>query len=37
MEFQAPQSAQRPSHFGDWEPHSWQTKTVDGRFAKWES
>ena len=27
-EFQAPQSAQRPSHFDDCEPHSWQTKTV---------
>src|SRR5262245_66428454 len=27
-EFQAPQSAQRPSHFGDCEPHSWQTKKI---------
>ena len=32
-EFQAPQSAQRPSHFGDCAPHSWQTKTVVGRLA----
>jgi len=23
----APQSAQRPSHFGDCAPHSWHTKT----------
>ena len=27
-EFQAPQSAQRPSHLGDCAPHSWQAKTV---------
>ena len=27
-EFHAPQSAQRPSHFCDCAPHSWQPKTV---------
>src|SRR3954470_12574059 len=27
-EFQAPQSAQRPSHFDDCAPHSWQQKLV---------
>ena len=26
-EFHAPQSVQRPCHFGDCVPHSWQTKT----------
>ena len=34
-EFQAPQSAQRPSHFGDCAPHSWQTKTVLGDLVIW--
>ncbi len=27
-EFHSPQSGQRPSHFGDAEPHDWQAKTV---------
>src|SRR5215510_15296514 len=27
-EFQAPHSAQRPSHLGDCAPHSWHTKTT---------
>src|SRR5438093_13509465 len=31
-EFHAPHSAQRPSHFGDCAPHSWQTKTTFGGF-----
>ena len=31
-EFHAPQSAQRPIHFGAWAPHSWQTNTVFGGF-----
>ena len=32
-EFHAPQSPHRPSHLGDCEPHSWQTKTVLGGLA----
>ena len=36
-EFQAPQSAQRPSHFGDCAPHSWQTKTVFGDLLIWSA
>jgi hypothetical protein len=32
-EFQALQSGQRPSHFGDWLPHSVQEKTGAVRFA----
>lgn len=31
-EFHAPHSTQRPSHFCDCAPHSWQTKTVRGGF-----
>src|SRR5687768_14068462 len=31
-EFQAPHSAQRPIHLGDWAPHSWQAKTTRGDF-----
>src|SRR5262245_53065052 len=33
-EFQAPHSAQRPSHFGDCAPHSWQTNTTFGGFMR---
>src|SRR5262245_5468930 len=31
-EFHAPQSGQRPSHFGDCEPHCWQLKMDLGGF-----
>src|SRR4030095_9089541 len=34
-EFHAPQSEHLPSHFGDCAPHSWQTKTVEGRLANY--
>jgi hypothetical protein len=33
-EFQALQSGQRPSHFGDWLPHSVHEKTAAVRLAK---
>src|SRR5262245_27388200 len=33
-EFQAPHSAQRPSHFGDCAPHSWHTNTTFGGFMR---
>jgi hypothetical protein len=33
-EFQALQSGQRPSHLGDWLPHSVHEKTAAVRFAK---
>jgi hypothetical protein len=33
-EFQELQSGQRPSHFGDWLPHSVHEKTAAVRLAK---
>jgi hypothetical protein len=33
-EFQELQSGQRPSHFGDWLPHSVHEKTAAAFFAK---
>jgi hypothetical protein len=33
-EFQASQSGQRPSHFGDWLPHSVHEKTAAVLLAK---
>jgi hypothetical protein len=33
IEFHAPHSGQRPSHFCDCDPHSWQTKTALGGFT----
>src|SRR5262249_27306183 len=33
-EFHAPHSTHFPIHFGDWAPHSWQTKTTLGGFTR---
>jgi len=32
-----PHSGQRPSHFDDWLPHSWQAKIVRGPFVVFTS
>ena len=35
--FQLPHSGQRPTHFEDWLPHSWQAKIVRGPLSVFTS